>query len=92
MPRQAEIVSGYLLYLRQYVVEINATDAQMEQLTQIFQQMQYQPLPKDRQEFENRAILYHILMDIEEFLLLKKRFVETLDEKQKKIYWNTSGR
>ena len=54
--------------------------------------MQYQSLPKDRQEFENRAILYHILMDIEEFLLLKKRFVETLDEKQKKIYWNTSGR
>ena len=91
MPRQAEIVSGYLLYLRQYVVEINAPDAQLEQLTQIFQQMQHQPLPRDRQEFENRAILYHILMDIEEFLMLKKRFVETLDEKQKKIYWDASS-
>ena len=73
------------------MVEINAPDAQLEQLTQIFQQMQHQPLPRDRQEFENRAILYHILMDIEEFLMLKKRFVETLDEKQKKIYWDASS-
>lgn len=90
MPRQAEIISGYLLYLRQYVVEINTPDEQLEQLTQIFQQMKHQPLPKDRQEFENRAILYHILMDIEEFLMLKKRFAETLDEKQKRIYWKKS--
>lgn len=92
MPEQAALIADYLRYLKQYVVEINAPDAQIEQLERMFQEMKKQPLPRSRQEFENRAILYHILMDIEEFLLLKKRFVETLDEKQKRIYWVRPGR
>ena len=32
-------------------------------------------------------VLYHILMDLEEFLLFKKWFVKGLDEKQLKRYW-----
>ena len=45
--------------------------------------MQEQELPKSRDEFESRAILYHVLMDMEDFLLIKKRFVDNLDEKYK---------
>ena len=46
-------------------------------------------LPVTREEFEGRAVLYHIMMDLEEFLLYKKRFIESLSEKQKRIYWET---
>ena len=44
-------------------------------------------LPATREEFENRAILYHILMDLEDFLLRKKKFVQGLSQKQKELYW-----
>ena len=54
----------------------------------IFDRMKLQPLPVTRKEFESRAMLYHILMDLEDFLLFKKQFVEHLSEEQKGIYWN----
>lgn len=87
IPGQAKIVSQYILYLMDYVTELNIPVEQIEKLNAIFERMEYEPLPKSREEFVNRAMLYHILMDLEEFLILKKRFVESLDEKKKKIYW-----
>ena len=33
-------------------------------------------LPKTREEFENRALLFQFLNDLEEFLVIKKEFVE----------------
>ena len=42
----------------------------------VFDQMKLQPLPKDREEFESRAILYHVLLDLEDFLLAKQRFTD----------------
>lgn len=88
IPKQAKVVSQYMIYLMDYVIELNIPIEQMDRLREIFEQMKQEPLPVSREEFENRAMLYHVLMDIEEFVLLKKRFVESLDEKQKKIYWS----
>ena len=34
-------------------------------------------LPKTRGEFENRALLFQFLNDLEEFLVIKKDFVES---------------
>lgn len=87
IPKQARVVAGYMLYLADYVVERNIPSAQIEKLEGIFQNMKKEELPKSREEFENRAILYHILMDMEEFLIYKQRFVKSLDERQKKLYW-----
>lgn len=42
---------------------------------------------KTTDDFESRAKLYHILMDLEEFLIFNRRFVEGLDERQRRIYW-----
>ena len=33
-------------------------------------------------------MLYHIMMDIEEFLKYKLEFIENLDERQRKAYWD----
>ena len=90
MPAQAGVIADYMLYLKDYVVEKNIPEKQMERLMDIFRDMKKEPLPQSREEFESRAILYHILMDLEDFLICKRRFVESLDEKQKKIYWNTN--
>ncbi|MPW24191.1 hypothetical protein GC105_00055 [Alkalibaculum sp. M08DMB] len=45
-------------------------------------------LPKTREEFETRAILFQIFNDIEHFLLLKKDFSQALTEEQKEIFWS----
>lgn len=87
IPKQAGVVAEYMLYLADYVVERNVPSAQLEKLEGIFRDMKKEELPKSREEFENRAILYHILMDMEEFLVYKQRFVRSLDERQKKLYW-----
>ena len=89
MPKLAELVAEFLLYLTDYVIEINAPDRQVERLKAIFADMKNEELPKTGDEFENRAMLYHILMDIEDFLFCKKRFVEELDAQQLKRYWKS---
>ncbi len=88
MPKQAAVIADYILYLVEYVVERNVPQAQIEKLEGIFEVMKREPLPLSREEFESRAMLYHILMDLEEFLIFKKRFVEGLSDEQRRRYWN----
>lgn len=87
LPSQAEIIAEYVSYLKEYVVEMNDPRKQIERLEQLFEDMKQEELPKTREEFENRAILYHILMDLEDFLILKRRFVDSLDDRQLSKYW-----
>lgn len=87
MPKQALVIADYIMYMADYVVEMNIPDQQIEKLEEISEQMKQEELPKTREEFEGRALLYHILMDLEEFLVYKKRFVSGLDEKKLRIYW-----
>ena len=44
-------------------------------------------LPENRLEFENRAVLYLILLELERFLLAKAGFVENLTEEEVARYW-----
>ena len=87
MPAQAKVVADYIMHMAEYVIEINVPARQLRRLKEIFDQMKTEPLPETRDEFESRAILYHILMDLEDFLIYKKRFVEKLNEKQLDVYW-----
>lgn len=87
MPEQAAIIANYLLYLADYVEERNAAEEQLARLNEIMEDFRKGALPESREEFEGRALLYHIMMDLEEFVVYKRRFVQELDEKQKEIYW-----
>ena len=89
MPRQAEVISEYLLYLAEYVIEVNSPHQQVERLNEIFEEMKNEELPKTREEFEDRAILYHVLMDIQDFLMCKADFVINLNDKQLHLYWKS---
>lgn len=88
MPLQAAIVADYVRYLKQYVTEMNDPKEQIERLHQTLEDIKKEHVPQNWEEFEGKAKMYHILMDLEEFLIFKKRFVESLNEKQLKIYWN----
>ena len=87
MPKQARVIADYIRYLADYVVEKNVPEKQMVRLNEIFAEMEKEELPETREEFESRALLYHILMDLEEFLKYKQTFVEGLGERQRKEYW-----
>ena len=87
IPAQAKIVADYILYMAEYVIEIYMPSKQLKRLGEIFGEMKTEPLPESRDEFESRAVLYHILMDLEDFLVIKQRFVEELNEKQLDVYW-----
>lgn len=50
-------------------------------------QMKDSELPATRQEFEDRAVLYGIMTDLEYFLQLKKEFADSLTKEQILIYW-----
>jgi len=40
-----------------------------------------------KDDFENIAILYSIVLDLEEFLNININFVENINEEQKERYW-----
>lgn len=49
--------------------------------------MREQPLPGDRREFENRAVLFQILLELEQLLVLKKEFVLELTGDEIGKFW-----
>lgn len=87
LPRQAQKVSEYVRYLSDYVVEKNEPVEQLTKLNFLVEEMKKEELPKTREEFESRALLYHTLMDLEDFLNCKTRFIENLDDTRRKLYW-----
>lgn len=87
MSGQAAVIADYICYLADYVTEKNLPEKQLERLEEILGEMKQEELPKSREEFESRAMLFHVLMDLEEFLKYKQEFVKNLGEKQIKEYW-----
>lgn len=81
MPEQAAVVADFIDYVIECIGKMHALDMQLERLYYILDSMKKYELPKSNEEFESRAILYHVLMDLEDFLLIKKRFVDQLDQK-----------
>lgn len=73
---QTEQVSGFIHEIAVSFGESNNAGELTAKLSGLFGQMKNSPLPVTREEFENRAMLYAILMDLRYFLLLKKEFAE----------------
>lgn len=87
IPSQTFVISEFFQEISIGFHEYNNVQGLMEQLDQIQKKMKEEPLPKNREEFENRAVLYRILYELEDFLALKRRFVENLTEKQIRNFW-----
>lgn len=87
VPEQARIVANYIKYLSHYVIEKNDPIEQEIRLQALLDHLKDEKMPENRDEFESRALLYHILMDLESFLTYKRNFVEKLDDSQLQRYW-----
>lgn len=86
--RQTYIMSQFIEDIGASFHEYNNTIMLLEKLKNLKEAMKQEVLPTTRNEFENRAILYRLLFELEEFLLLKVDFVKELNEKQIAMYWS----
>lgn len=77
VPVQADYIRRYLCFLAEYMHERDIPGEEMWKLQDILDQMTMEALPRSREEFESRALLFHVLMDLEEFLKVKQHFLET---------------
>lgn len=87
VPGQTYPVSEFIRQIFDSFHEYNNAMGLLDRLDEIKAGMKEEPLPVTRSEFENRAVLYRILYELEEFLELKREFVMGLEEKQVKRYW-----
>lgn len=76
LPSQAGQVAGLLRQIEQDFHKENTVEELQKQLEQLLQDMKKEKLPESREEFEARALLYYILKQLEEFLLLKREFIK----------------
>lgn len=71
-PDQASVVASLLESVSGSFHERNNALGLLDELEQVKLQMKAQPLPVHRQEFESRALLYLSLLELEQFLVLKR--------------------
>lgn len=87
VPPQTEQISALIYEVGVSFAESNNAKNLLEKLSVLLLQMKESSLPVTREEFEDRALLYSILMDLEYFLRLKKDFADALTEEQIRKYW-----
>lgn len=87
VPAQTEQISAFIYEIGSSFAESNNAKALLEKLSVLLSKMKESPLPVTREEFEDRALLYSILMDLEYFLQLKKDFSDILTKEQIQRYW-----
>lgn len=78
LPDEAGIVADFIMDMRQYVMEYQDCSAHLRRMTERFEDVVMYDVPKTREHFEARAKLYHILMDLEDFIVYKKRYMESV--------------
>lgn len=74
-PATAKQVSDFLQHVSEEYHQENTVEVLKEELGIIMQEMKNTPLPTDREEFENRARLFMLLKQLDDFLNLKKEFI-----------------
>lgn len=85
---KSEMAAGLTRYVAEEVKEPNSKEAAFSELDErrnIFRTME---LPKTREEFEDRASLYEYVNDLEQIIGMKRSFVSSLTEEEKKKYGN----
>lgn len=83
---QTEIVAGFTERVAESVHGEISAQVLLEELEQLREGFKISTLPKTREEFENRAMLYQFLNDIEHFLEIKKAFKESLTPEEFEEY------
>lgn len=69
-------ISNYMKKVSLEFTESNNVEDLLLELDDLYDFFREESLPKTRKEFENRAILFHILKDLHKFLETKRTFIE----------------
>ena len=75
LPVQAAQIADLLQEIENCYHKSNTAEAILARLEQFYCNMEQQELPATRREFEARAILFYILKQLEELLILKRNFM-----------------
>ena len=87
LPSQAQPIAELMERISGGFHEYNNAVGLLEALDAVKEAMREQPLPELREEFENRAVLFQILLELEQFLEIKKKFVEELSAEEIGKFW-----
>jgi uncharacterized membrane protein YgaE (UPF0421/DUF939 family) len=87
IPVQAEPIAEYIEHIAASFHEKNNVTGLLTILEQLKEHFRKEPLPNTREEFENRAMLYQVMKELEYFLMLKRNFILELEEKDMSTYW-----
>lgn len=80
-PEQAAVISDFLKKTSAEYHEKNDVKKLIDELDDLFAHMRFQKMPENRTEFENRAVLYSLMLQIKDFLNIKYEFIEKTDSK-----------
>lgn len=72
--KNQELIGKYIESLKDDIGDINLANKQLEILSGLREQFKKEELPQSRDEFETRALLYYIIQELENFLMVKKSF------------------
>jgi uncharacterized membrane protein YgaE (UPF0421/DUF939 family) len=78
--KQTEMISDFTLNIANSIHEYNTAEGLLKNLQELREEFKNMELPKTREEFENRAMLYQFLNDMEQFLLIKNDFKKYIKE------------
>lgn len=84
IPEQAEPLSQFIEKMASQFHEGNDCAELLESLEDLYMTYRKQPLPNTRDSFENRSVLYCILIDLRTFLQVKREFYLSLPEQEQK--------
>lgn len=87
LPDQAVRIGELLELTRVTFHEFNNARGLLAKLEQTREKIKGQPLPETRDEFEIRALLYQILLDLRQLLVIKKDFADSLTAEERKTFW-----
>ncbi|NYC93568.1 uncharacterized membrane protein YgaE (UPF0421/DUF939 family) [Clostridium acetobutylicum] len=73
---QTKLVADITEKIGEQLHEENPVDTLIEDLRELFKTFKEQKLPETREEFENRALLFQFLNDLEYFLEIKRKFIK----------------
>ncbi len=81
-PSTAHLISDFLKYMSDTYHKDNDGKLTMEKFKEMDLEMKSRPLPAERKEFEDRAMLFNLMRKIEEFVTLKIEFSERFKDKE----------
>lgn len=86
-PKQAKWLSGLMRSVSRSFHEYNNALELLDELAGVKGELGREALPATREEFEARAILFQVLLELEEFLRMKREFVAELTAEEIGEFW-----